>query len=161
MAMKNPVHPGAIVREDCLQPLGLSVTEGPRRLGTGRQTRSNPVNERAFHSIGMAYRGTDACLEAAELVEDQKGPWFRSCVVGRQDQLEDQGMSRATALRMIKRRARQAGLPAETSAQLPRDGNNSVSAKRRRPRSGGAVRRARVDTHYAALQRNPGGDFAR
>ena len=56
MAMKNPVHPGAIVREDCLQPLGLTVTEGARRLGVGRQTLSNLVNERASVSIEMAYR---------------------------------------------------------------------------------------------------------
>ena len=47
MAMKNPVHPGAIVREDCLKPLGLSVSEGGRRLGIGRQTLSNLVNEKA------------------------------------------------------------------------------------------------------------------
>ena len=40
----------------------------------------------------------------------------RCCAVGRQDRLEDQAMSRATALRMIKRRARQAGLPAEICA---------------------------------------------
>ena len=56
MPMKNPVHPGAIVREDCLQPLGLTVTEGARRLGVGRQTLSNLVNERASVSIEMAYR---------------------------------------------------------------------------------------------------------
>ncbi len=56
MAMKNPVHPGAIVREDCLKPLGLSVTEGARRLGVGRQTLSNLVNEKASVSIEMAYR---------------------------------------------------------------------------------------------------------
>ena len=31
--MRNPVHPGAIVREDCLKPLGLSVTQGARHLG--------------------------------------------------------------------------------------------------------------------------------
>ena len=36
MTMKTPVHPGAIVREDCLTPLGLSVTEGAKRLGIGR-----------------------------------------------------------------------------------------------------------------------------
>ena len=46
MAMNNPVHPGAIVREDCLKPLGLSVTEGAKRLGIGRQTLSNLVNGR-------------------------------------------------------------------------------------------------------------------
>ena len=56
MAMRNPVHPGAIVREDCLKPLGLSVTEGAKRLGVGRQTLSNLVNERASVSIEMAYR---------------------------------------------------------------------------------------------------------
>ena len=41
MAMTEPVHPGAIVREECLKPLGLSVTEGARRLGVGRQTLSH------------------------------------------------------------------------------------------------------------------------
>lgn len=56
MAMNNPVHPGAIVREDCLMPLGLSVTEGAKRLGVGRQTLSNLVNEKASISIEMAYR---------------------------------------------------------------------------------------------------------
>ena len=56
MAMKNPAHPGAIVREDCQKPLGLSVTEGARRLGVGRQTLSNLVNEKAAVSIEMAYR---------------------------------------------------------------------------------------------------------
>ena len=56
MAMNTPIHPGAIVREECLRPLGLSVTEGARRLGIGRQTLSNLVNERASVSIEMAYR---------------------------------------------------------------------------------------------------------
>ena len=56
MAMKTPVHPGAIVREECLKPLGLSVTEGARRLGVGRQALSNLVNEKAAVSIEMAYR---------------------------------------------------------------------------------------------------------
>ena len=56
MAMNDPVHPGAIVREDCLKPLGLSVTEGARRLGVGRQALSNLVNGKASVSIEMAYR---------------------------------------------------------------------------------------------------------
>ena len=56
MAMNTPVHPAAIVREDCLKPLGMSVTEGARRLGIGRQTLSNLVNEKASVSIEMAYR---------------------------------------------------------------------------------------------------------
>ena len=36
MPMKNPVHPGRIVREDCLEPLGLSVTEAAKVLGVRR-----------------------------------------------------------------------------------------------------------------------------
>jgi addiction module HigA family antidote len=56
MAMKNPVHPVAIVRKDCLKPLGLSVTEAANWLGVGRQTLSNLVNEKASVSIEMAYR---------------------------------------------------------------------------------------------------------
>jgi addiction module HigA family antidote len=54
--MRNPVHPGAIVREECLLPLGLTVTEGAKRLGVGRQALSNLVNEKASVSIEMAYR---------------------------------------------------------------------------------------------------------
>lgn len=56
MAMKDPVHPGSIVREDCLKPLALSVSEGARRLGVGRQTLSHLINEKASVSIEMAYR---------------------------------------------------------------------------------------------------------
>ena len=56
MAMKNPVHPGAIVREDCLKPLDLSITECAKMLGVGRQALSNLVNEKVSVSIEMAYR---------------------------------------------------------------------------------------------------------
>lgn len=56
MAMHNPVHPGAIVREDCLNSLGLSVTQGARHLGVGRKALSNLVNEKTAISIEMAYR---------------------------------------------------------------------------------------------------------
>ncbi len=56
MTMKNPAHPGAIVREDCLKPLNLSITDGAKRLGVGRQALSNLVNEKSSISIEMAYR---------------------------------------------------------------------------------------------------------
>ena len=56
MAMNNPAHPGAIVRAACLRPLGLSVSEGARRLGVGRQTLSHLVNEKSSVSIEMSYR---------------------------------------------------------------------------------------------------------
>ena len=56
MAMRNPVHPGAIVREDCLKELGLSVTEAARRLGVGRPALSALINEKVAVSMEMAYR---------------------------------------------------------------------------------------------------------
>ncbi len=33
MRMKNPPHPGRIVRQECIEPLGLTVTEAAKRLG--------------------------------------------------------------------------------------------------------------------------------
>ena len=44
MPMKNPPHPGRSIRSACLEPLGLSVTEGAEVLGVTRQTLSNVVN---------------------------------------------------------------------------------------------------------------------
>lgn len=60
MLMKNPVHPGRIVRHDCLEPLGLSVTEGARVLGATRQALNNIVNGKSGISPEMAIRLTKA-----------------------------------------------------------------------------------------------------
>ena len=56
MAMLNPPHPGLSVRHDCLEPLGLSVTEGALALGVSRQALNNLVNGRAGISPEMAIR---------------------------------------------------------------------------------------------------------
>jgi antitoxin HigA-1 len=56
MPMKNPVHPGRIVREDCLEPLGLSVTAAAKVLGVTRQALNNIVNEKSGISPEMAIR---------------------------------------------------------------------------------------------------------
>jgi addiction module HigA family antidote len=56
MPMKNPPHPGRIVREEILQPLGLSVTSGAKILGVSRQALNNLVNQRAGISPEMAIR---------------------------------------------------------------------------------------------------------
>ena len=42
MAMKDPVHPEAIVGEDCLKPLDLSFTESAKKLGVGRPDAFQP-----------------------------------------------------------------------------------------------------------------------
>lgn len=56
MSMKNPPHPGRIVRQDCLEPLHLSVTRAAQVLEVSRQTLNNLVNERAGISAEMAVR---------------------------------------------------------------------------------------------------------
>jgi addiction module HigA family antidote len=56
MPMKNPPHPGLHVRHDCLEALGLSVTEGAKVLGVSRQALNNLVNGKSGISPEMAIR---------------------------------------------------------------------------------------------------------
>ena len=56
MAMQNPPHPGGIVRRQCLEPLGLSVTRAAEHIGVSRQSFSELVNERCSVSVDMAIR---------------------------------------------------------------------------------------------------------
>ena len=56
MPMKNPSHPGFSVRHDCLEPLGLSVTEAARKLGVSRKQLSDVVNGHSGISPEMAIR---------------------------------------------------------------------------------------------------------
>lgn len=54
--MKNPPHPGLSVRHDCLEPLGLSVTEAAKNLGISRKQLSGIVNCHSGISPEMAIR---------------------------------------------------------------------------------------------------------
>ena len=54
--MKNPPHPGGSIRRACLEPLGLSVTEGAKILGVTRQALSNVINGKSGISPEMAIR---------------------------------------------------------------------------------------------------------
>lgn len=56
MPMQNPPHPGEIVRLECLEPLGLTVTRAAEGLGVTRQTLSDLVNEKAGISVEMSIR---------------------------------------------------------------------------------------------------------
>jgi antitoxin HigA-1 len=56
MAMKNPPHPGQSVGLDCMEPLGLSVTDTARRLGVSRKQLSDIVNGHSGISPEMAIR---------------------------------------------------------------------------------------------------------
>jgi len=56
MPMKNPPHPGGVIRRQIIEPLGLSVTEGAVILGVTRQALSLLLNERTDLSPEMALR---------------------------------------------------------------------------------------------------------
>ena len=60
MTMYNPPHPGRVVRQECIEPLRLSITQAAKALGVTRQTVDRLVNERCGISPEMALR-----LEAA------------------------------------------------------------------------------------------------
>jgi antitoxin HigA-1 len=56
LRMQDPPHPGEVLRELCLEPLGLSVTEAAKALGVSRKTLSSILNGRAGISPEMAVR---------------------------------------------------------------------------------------------------------
>ena len=66
MQMHNPPHPGEILRDLCLEPLGLSVTDAAKALGVSRKTLSSVLNGRAGISPEMAVRLSIAFDTTAE-----------------------------------------------------------------------------------------------
>ena len=66
MAMKNPPHPGRGIKQNCLDPLGLNVTEAARVLGVARHTLSRVLNGHSAISPEMAIRLEKAGWSNAE-----------------------------------------------------------------------------------------------
>lgn len=56
MPMKNPPHPGKHVRINCIEPLGLTVSDAARALGVARQTLNNLLNGKSGISAEMSVR---------------------------------------------------------------------------------------------------------
>src|SRR5436190_12042516 len=56
MSMKNPPHPGESVRYDCIEALGLTVTQAAKLLGVTRQALNNLLNGKSGISAEMAVR---------------------------------------------------------------------------------------------------------
>ena len=63
---RKPTHPGEILREDVIKPLGLTVTEAANRLGVARKTLSVLLNCRASMSPEMAVRVSKATKTSPE-----------------------------------------------------------------------------------------------
>ena len=66
MLMHNPPHPGEVLRELCLEPLGVSVTAASEALGVSRKTLSAVLNGKAGISPEMAIRLSIAFDTSAE-----------------------------------------------------------------------------------------------
>jgi antitoxin HigA-1 len=67
MRMKKPPHPGRVVRQECIEPLGLTVTEAAKRLGVTRQALNNLVNGKGGISAQMAVRLSKAFGSSPEV----------------------------------------------------------------------------------------------
>ena len=66
MKMHNPPHPGEVLRELCLEPLNLTVTDAARSLGVSRKALSSILNGRAGISPERAVRLSIAFNTSAE-----------------------------------------------------------------------------------------------
>ena len=66
MSMKNPPHPGLSIKKNCLEPLGLNITEAAKVLGVARHTLSCVLNGHAAISPEMAIRLEKAGWSNAE-----------------------------------------------------------------------------------------------
>jgi addiction module HigA family antidote len=67
MLMKNPPHPGRIIRQECIEPLGVTVTAAAARLGVTRQNLNNILNGKSGISPEMAIRLAKAFGSRAEV----------------------------------------------------------------------------------------------
>ena len=88
MPMKNPPHPGKVVRVSCLEPLGLNVTEGEKILGVSCQALSNLVNCRARMSADMAIRLAKALGSTTETWIRLQAAYDVAQAQAREDEIE-------------------------------------------------------------------------
>ena len=69
MISRKPTHPGVVLLEDVIKPLGLTITDAARMLGVSRKALSEFVNEKAMLSPDMAIRIAKATNIAGKLDE--------------------------------------------------------------------------------------------
>lgn len=90
MPMKNPPHPGLSIRHDCLEPLGLSVTDAAAHLGVSRKHLSDVLNGHSGISAEMAIRLDKAFGGGASTWYQLQAAYDLAQVMKRADQIEVQ-----------------------------------------------------------------------
>ena len=75
MLMHNPPHPGLIIKELCLEPLGITVTDAAKALGVSRKTLSSIINGKAGISPEMAVRLSIAFNTSSESWVNQQSQY--------------------------------------------------------------------------------------
>ena len=93
--MFNPPHPGEIIKELCLAPLGISITAAAKSLGVSRKTLSAILNGRAGISPEMAVRLSIAFDTSAESWLNQQSQFDLWQVEQRRDELQVERLSAA------------------------------------------------------------------
>ena len=93
MPMIDPPHPGLSVRHDCLEPLGLNVTEAAKSLGVSRKQLSDVVNGRSSISPEMAIRLDKAFGGGADTWHRLQAAYDLSRALERAHQIEVEGLS--------------------------------------------------------------------
>ncbi len=88
MTMKNPPHPGLSIKENCLEPLGLNVTDASRILGVARHSLSRVLHGHAAISPEMAVRLEKAGWSNAEFWLRRQVDYDLSRVRRREDQIK-------------------------------------------------------------------------
>lgn len=66
MIIRKPTHPGEVLLEDVIKPLGITITEAAQNLGVSRKTLSEFVNQKSSLSPEMALRISEATKTSPE-----------------------------------------------------------------------------------------------
>ena len=88
MPMKDPPHPGEVIRELCLEPLNLSVTKAAQVLDVSRKTLSELLNGHAGVSPEMAVRLSKAFGGSAESWLTQQMQYDLAQAIRKADQIK-------------------------------------------------------------------------
>jgi len=62
----HPTHPGEVLLEDMIKPLGITITEAAQKLGVSRKTLSELINQKSALSPEVALRISEAAKPSPE-----------------------------------------------------------------------------------------------